>query len=820
MMKLQLNGAWRMRRTGQPEWLAATVPGSVFNDLLTAGRIADPFYRDNEDQAKEIAAYDYEYEREFEVDRAVLDSDKVFLVCEGLDTFTEITVNDRYLAATDNMFRRYELDVKSLLKLWTNVIRVTVRSPLRYIEEKDREQPLYHATGSMAGYPYLRKAHYMFGWDWGPQIPDAGIWRPLSLCAYRDARIEDVYITQDHGDDGVFLDIRVRLRKWSAAPCRIGVHLIAPTGERTSVAMDAADDENHLRLAVADPRKWWPNGYGEQPLYGVEVVLWQEGAVLDERHCRIGLRTLRLKRAADRWGETFEFEVNGVSIFAMGANYIPEDNLLARCTLQRTEQLIRDCVAANFNCIRIWGGGVYPADEFFDCCDQYGLIVWHDLMFACAMYQVTPEFAESIRREVTDNIRRIRHHACLGMWCGNNELEWFWTGKFKDKPAKQKHDYVKQFEELLPEVAAAEDPNTSYWPSSPSSGGWFDDPNDENRGDVHYWDVWHGLKPFTAYRDFYFRFTSEFGFQSFPCLKTVESFTLPQDRNIFSYVMEKHQKNPAANGKILYHIADNFKYPKDLDSLLYASQVLQGEAMKYGVEHWRRNRGRCMGTIYWQLNDCWPVASWASIDYYGRWKALHYFAKRFYAPILASACETGSKADLYVNNDSLAAIRGRLDWKLLHNGSGAVLAEGGIDVAVAPLRAECCLQLDFEQALPDQATRMNVYLAYSLTVDGTPVGAGTVLFVKPKHFELQDPRIQWEVEATDGQYVCRLRAESLAKYVELDSAAFDCRFSDNYFDLWPGETRRIVIDRASLPAGTGLAELREGLKVRSLFEIA
>ena len=415
-------------------------------------------------------------------------------------------------------------------------------------------------------------------------------------------------------------------------------------------------------------------------LYTVRVELYYGQQLLDVWEKRIGLRTMTIHREKDQWGESFAHQVNGINVFAMGADYIPEDNLITRVDRTRTERLLRDCVAANFNTIRVWGGGYYPSDDFYDLCDELGLIVWQDFMFACAVYELSEEFEKNICFELIDNIKRLRHHASLGLWCGNNEMEMFvdrgtWVSSFK-----QKSDYVKMYQYLFPKILKEYDPNTFYWPASPSSGGDFDEPNSPNRGDVHYWDVWHGDKPFSEYRKFFFRYASEFGFQSFPNLKTVKSFTIPEDRNIFSYVMEKHQRNNAANGKIMNYMAQTFLYPTDFSTILYASQLLQAEAIKYGVEHWRRNRGRCMGAIYWQLNDCWPVASWASIDYFGRWKALHYYAKRFFAPVAISCCEEGimtqntnvnaepypveKSIHLCVENETMQPFYGEVRWSL------------------------------------------------------------------------------------------------------------------------------------------------------------
>ncbi len=820
MVTLDLNGIWQMKKKDDAEWIKGKVPGSVLTDLLRAEQIDDPFYRDNEDKAKEILSHDYQYERTFDVEGKILEYDRLILCCEGLDTFTEIRLNDQVVARTDNMHRTYRFDIKEYLKEGSNDIQVTLYSPLDFIRQKHEENPVYHAQGSMDGFPYIRKAHYMFGWDWGPQIPDAGIWRNICIKGFNEARLEDVYITQTHAQKKVSLDISVKVEQWNQKNIDAVVNVTAPDGQKISAAIHRCRYENHIPMDINDPQLWWPNGYGQQPLYDVEVILQNDDRVLDTKTFTIGLRTLTVKREPDEWGESFDIEINGVRIFAMGANYIPEDNLLPRCTPEKTEQLIKDCVEANFNCIRVWGGGIYPEDYFFDLCDQYGLIVWQDLMFACAIYDMTDEFAENIKREAEDNMKRIRHHACLGLWCGNNELEVAWVDwpSFKDAGAKLKTDYVKQFEILLPQVAKETDPNTFYWRSSPSSGGGFEDPNNENVGDVHYWDVWHGLKPFTDYRHYYFRCCSEFGFQSFPCLKTVESFTLPEDRNIFSYVMEKHQKNGTANGKILYYLSENFKYPKDFDSMLYASQILQAEAIKYGVEHWRRNRGRCMGALYWQLNDCWPVASWSSIDSFGRWKALHYFAKKFFAMTLLSVCEEGTRADLYVTNDKREQVNGKIVWYLRDN-SSKIIRQGSKDVTVEPLSAVLCEQLDFSDMLTENKLLRSTYLEYSLLSDDHCISSGTVLFTKAKHFEFVDPEIQADIKESDNGFKVILQAKAFAKYIELDIEDVDCKFDDNYFDMSAGTTKEIEIKKESLSADISLDELKAKIKVRSIFDM-
>lgn len=660
---ISLKEGWSLREASGSKWTPVTVPGSVLSALLDAGKIENPYDRENEYEARELLAKDYSFETEFCVDKANLKKENQVLVCEGLDTFAEVYLNGMLIGSADNMHRTWRFDCRNILQEY-NTLRIDFHSALTrartYPETPGREITQVPA-GCMAGNQYVRKAHSMFGWDWGAQLPDMGIWREIYLEFYDEIRIENVKVSQHHAwgavpevgtvsakeylaareeADRVSLDVAVTLEAYSRE-VNVEALLISPNGERrsarASLYQKLPDGGEICRLffAVEEPKLWWPNGYGEHPLYQLRVMACQErtGAVLDEKTLTIGLRTIEVSQQADEWGREFAFAVNGVKIFAMGADYIPEDCVYPWITQKRVETLIKDAAEANYNMLRVWGGGYYPSDYFYDLCDKNGLIVWQDLMYACNVYALTPEFEESIRRETIDNVRRLRHHASLGLWCGNNEQEvmWYSWGVAECHNPSLKADYIKMYEYILPRIIEEEDETTVYWPSSPSSGGCFDAPNDENRGDCHYWDVWHGGKPFSDYRNHYFRFCSEFGFQSFPERKTINTFARPKDCNIFSPVMENHQKNGSANGKILSYLSENFRYPKDFESLLYLSQILQGEAMKAGVEHWRRNRGRCMGALYWQLNDNWPVASWSSVDYYGRWKALHYMARDFYA---------------------------------------------------------------------------------------------------------------------------------------------------------------------------------------------
>ena len=810
MRQLSLNGPWTLDIPGSAfTAVPAEVPGSVYHDLLAAGRIPDPFYRDNETEALKLMEYDFHYSRAFQADGELLDCGAVLLRCEGLDTLAAVYINGAEAGRADNMHRVWEFDVKDLLREGENNIAVHFASPTKFIRESYAADPADGTADAMEGFPSLRKAHCMFGWDWGPRLPDAGIWRDISLIGVDTARIRDVLVKQFHEDGRAALEIDTHIIRLTDAPAEVRVSVTAPDGTVLTGAGETC------QIEVPDPWLWWPAGYGGQPLYRVEAELVSGGTRLDVWSRRIGLRTMTVSRVKSEHGESFSHCVNGVDVFAMGMDYIPEDSLLPRVTPERTRRLLEDARAANVNTIRVWGGGYYPDDYFYDICDELGLLVWQDFMFACAVYNLTDAFEETITAEFVDNIRRLRSHPSLALWCGNNEMEQFAGSGLWIKAMRQKSDYIKMFQYIIPKVLKAEDPQAFYWPSSPSSGGDFDEPGDPSRGDVHDWDVWHGLKPFTDYRNYLFSYVSEFGFQSFPCMETIESFTLPADRNVFSYIMEKHQRNAAANGRIVTYLSQNYLYPATLDKLVYASQLLQAQAMQYGVEHWRRNRGRCMGAVIWQLNDCWPVASWAGIDYFGRWKALQYYARRFFAPVLVSCHEEGlvnqedisvntehidprKTARLNVSNETMEAFAGRIDWSL-RRPDASVVEEGSFDAAVPALAAVWLPEQDFTKYGP-----YDCYYAYRLTDRaGHTVGEGSVLFCAPKHFRFQDPGLTVRLEGDEAV----VTASAYARSVEVQCGP-DVLLEDNYFDMNGGE-RRVKILRGEA----------KDASVRSVYDI-
>ena len=818
-----LCGPWTLEEAlGQRE-IPAQVPGSVLHDLLENGLIPDPFQGENEYDARDLFDRDYAYTRSFQLSAAFLAREHVTLYCQGLDTLATVYINGQEAGRADNMHRSWRFDVKRLLRSGENRIRVVFASPNRFLRQAVDADPevTYEAVGTMRGNYALRKAHCMFGWDWGPQLPDAGIWRPLELESWNGERLREVRVRQRHHRGHVTLEVTPLLVSGTeCARCRL--ELMHPDGS-LCVREDGLTG-GACTLTVERPLLWWPRGLGEQPLYTLKVTLLDgEGNVQDRWSRRLGLRTLTVDRHKDPWGESFALSCNGVPFFAMGADYIPEDSLLPRVTRERTRRLLQDCVDANFNCLRVWGGGYYPDDFFFDLCDEMGLVVWLDLMFACNVYRLTDAFRENIRREAEENLTRVRDHACLGLVCGNNEMETAWCC-WEDvtcHPESLRRDYLTQFEDVLKNAVHDAAPDVFYWPSSPSSGGGFDNPNDENRGDVHYWDVWHGNKPFTAYRQFYFRFCSEFGFQSFPCLKTVASFAKGREQNIFSRVMESHQKNGGANQKILAYLAQTLRMPASFEGMLYASQLLQAEAIRYGVEHWRRNRGRCMGAIYWQLNDCWPVASWSSVDYFGRWKALHYAARRFFAPVLASCVLEERKARFYVTNDRPEDFAGELVC-LLADARGQVLRTERRAVTCPALSALEVGLMDFTGDF-DPADRhpeddRMVYFTL-LDGEGQAVSEGCELFSLPKHFAFQPPRIRWEIAQEADCFRITLDCDAAAWGVCLELSQADGRFSDNWFALLPGRPRAVYLPKDALSAPLSLDEVQRQLTVRSVYDM-
>ncbi|MGN0553131.1 MAG: glycosyl hydrolase 2 galactose-binding domain-containing protein [Oscillospiraceae bacterium] len=821
MMIQSLNGPWRVNSADEKIKLYVNVPGTVYSSMLENKMIEDPFYRLNQYDALKISDNDFVFSYDFIPAESMLKNDRIYLKFDGIDTIAEIFLNNKAVGSADNMHRTYKFDVTDCIRPGTNSLRVFIHSPVKYIKDKNDERKLWGVASTMPGYPHIRKAHYMYGWDWGPVLPDAGIWRDVSLVGVKYASIKDVRIKQEHKQSSVKLVIDTEIEDMMTDNLRLECVVTDPDGVNSIVNTNQPKQHNSAVCVILNPKRWNVRGFGKQYLYEVKVKLIHKGEIIDKKELKIGLRTIEVSRQKDSIGEEFCFKVNGTKIFAMGANYIPEDNILGRCSRERTERLLKDCAAANYNMIRVWGGGYYPDDYFYDICDQLGLLVWQDMMFACSVYDGNdPAFCSTVEQELIDNVRRIDHHACLAMWCGNNEIESAWQYWGLPNDAELRQGYLNMFENIAPKVIARYDTGHFYWPSSPSSGGGFNDSGAKNKGDIHYWEVWHSLKPFTEYKKYLFRFCSEYGFESIPCMKTVRTFAEEKDLNLMSPVMEAHQKCEAGNEKLMYYLAQMVHYPYNFENLVYATQLVQADAIRLNVEQMRRHRGICMGSLYWQVNDCNPVISWSSIDYFGRWKALHYYARRFYAPIICSVDDSDKDNLVFnVSNEKTAAFSGHIKWKLRKN-TTEVIAEGDSgEFTVPPLSAVNCFNVTKEMTGIDESSYSSCTLEYSLMHKDAIISNSTFLYCLPKQFEFLPPEISVKCDSLGDKFCLTFSSKAYAKGVYLDFDEFDVVFGDNWFDI-NGQDVSILLKKDALPPYFTPELVEEKLRIKSYADVA
>lgn len=813
-------GKWQLRKVGDQEWLDTRLPGEVHLALMNAGRIPDPFVADNEIDVAWVAESDWEFKGLIEVPEKLFEEDRIFLRFDGLDTLALVSLNGTPLGETDNAFRVYAWEVKRYLEAGENEIYIRFRSPVNFVKPFQESRPLPAPGESLPGGPYLRKAPCQWGWDWGPKLPPIGIWKGARLEGFTTAKLDSVHLRQEHQFNGnVIVSAEATLQKWDEAHLQLCLTLRDPNGKTFATTCKFLDESATASVEISDPLLWWPNGYGDQHLYQAQVSLRTEDEnVLDERDFQLGLRTLALRQAADEFGESFTFVVNGTPIFAKGSNWIPADSFPTRITQEQLAELLGDAALANHNMIRVWGGGFYESEDFYDLCDQLGILVWQDFIFSCSIYPLNePGFLANLQAEVRDNVSRIRHRASLALWCGNNEMDWGWESWGWDTEAYRdlREAYRKFFYETLPDWVASFDPDTPYWYSSPSSGTPFKDANSNDQGDAHYWEVWHGAKLFSAYREQYPRFMSEFGFQSLPPLKTIASYASEDHWNLTDYMIEHHQRSHYASALFMGQMAMHYMMPVDFPSLVYLTMVLQAEGIRYGVEHWRRHNHRVSGTLYWQLNDCWPVASWSSLDYFGRWKALHYASRKFYSPLLLSIEDDPSSAAMriYLTNDQRESWEGKLAWQLIRL-DGEVLESGKLEAGIDPLSSELQFNRVFG-SLSLQEKRETVFFAQLIQKDEVLM-TQLATFVPNKHLQLVDPKLKAYLREGEGRtLVVELETEYLARFVELSLDDADVVFSDNYFDVIPGQTHRITFTR---PGGWTIDDAARALNVFSLYD--
>lgn len=825
MFKLSLNGEWNLNG-GEFTNVVSSVPGCIHTDLMNNELIENPYFRDNESKVMYLGETDWIYDREFTVSEDLLQSEYVMLKCDGLDTFSSIVINGYEIGITDNMFRIWTYDIKEYLNIGVNKITIKFFSTFPYINEKLEERYL-HETGigdhRILGSNYVRKMQCNYGWDWGPMCVTAGIWRDIQVLCYNDTRIDHIQTKQKHTKGKVELELIATLSDdYVMTNGKLEIELSLDNQVVETVYIDTNDKVLSKTLTITEPKLWWPNNLGEQPLYEVKINLYKGEDIIDSKSEKIGLRTLNLDRHPDEYGETFQFVVNDIPFFAKGANWIPIDTFVTRGSEDFYRQLLTDAKDANMNFLRVWGGGIYEPDIFYDLCDELGICVWQDFMFACSAYPIyDKDYEASVKAEVKDNVIRLRNHASLALWCGNNEIEYI-NGLVSDDTshgAMSWKEYKYMFDDVIPTVMKEYDGETDYWASSPMDGPdeIRTDGSDSTKGDAHLWDVWHGLKPFEWYRTCDHRFNSEFGFQSFPEPEVVNSYTEPDDRNITSFVMEKHQRSGIGNSTIIHYMLSWFKLPSEFEKLLWTSQILQSLAIKYAVENWRRKMPQGMGTIYWQLNDCWPVASWSSIDYIGNYKALHYSAKKFFNPILISGIEDKelNTLEIHLSNDTLEEITGWIKWRVF-NFDGRIVDEGTFAATVGANSTSTQKVLELEEFVGTHEGATNHVVTYSFEIENEVKSENTTYFKYPKHLELQKPEFSLIYEKLEERrFKVRIATDKPSLWVWMELENSQAKYSDRFFDLFNDQHKEVII---SPNIEMDLDTFKNELKVYSIYD--
>ena len=811
MSATEISSGWTFCQADQDEWLPATVPGCVHTDLLANGKIEDPFYRLNEHKLQWIDKVNWEYKTNFHIDEATLSRDRIALDFKGLDTYADVFVNGTQVLSADNMFREWMVDVKTQVKAGDNELRILFRSPIveglkKYdangyvIPVSDNDQAVNGEVpdGKMVSV-YTRKAGYHFGWDWGPRLVSSGLWRPVYLTAWDDARIENLQLKQNSVSEKeatLTAEFEVDANKANSATISIendGVELAKADVELTEgISIYSVD------FKIDNPKLWWTNGLGEAHLYNIKGKL-AIGSRITEKSERIGIRTLELVRDKDEKGTSFYFKLNGVPVFMKGANYIPNDIFLSRVTPEMYQKVVNTSKISNFNMLRVWGGGIYENDLLYDLCDENGILVWQDFMFACAMFPGDQAFLDNVKQEATDNIKRLRNHPSIALWCGNNEILAAWLGwgwKQKEEAKSQENadkiwkSYTDIFHRILPDAVAANDPGRSYWDSSPCAGeGKI---SDLANGDEHYWGVWWGKDPFSMYATHIARFMSEYGFQSFPELKTVKQYAVPEDYDIYSDVMKSHQRSSIGNGTIEYYMLQDYKKPKDFASFLYVNHVLQAEGIKFALEGHRRASPYCMGSLFWQINDCWPVASWSSTDYYQRWKALQYFAKKGFEPVLVSPYKDKDSLKVDIINDKLTEIKAQLVIRVMDFEGKETWMETK-EVTVPANSSNTFFAVKTSDFI--NKVRTDRELLTTELIENGKVISNNMLYFKPiKNVLLPKPDVKFSIESADGGFEITLNTDKLAKNLYMTIGDEEGFFSDNYFDLLPGQEVKVKLE--------------------------
>lgn len=835
-LRKEMNEDWKFKQARLNNWYPATVPGVVHTDLMDNKIIEDPFFRLNERSMQWIDKEDWVYETTFRLTPEMMERQNIELVFKGLDTYADVYLNEKKILEANNMFREWRVVIKPHLEAGENVLKIYFHSPIKvdipkwdalpYQYEASNDQSENGGVFNKKVSVFARKAGYHYGWDWGPRLVTSGIWRPVYVEAWDDARLNDVFIRQQEvnknraiilGEIEILTDKEIDKAIISITEASSGRVLAGQ-----SVSLKKGMNKVSLPFSIRTPKLWWSNGLGEQYLYDFHTDLTIDNRTADTQTKKVGLRSLKIINQPDKDGKTFYVELNGVPVFAKGANYIPQDNFLPRVTREQYEKTILDAANVHMNMLRIWGGGIYEEDVFYELCDRYGILVWQDFMFACSLYPAEGELLENIRQEAIDNVKRLRNHACIALWCGNNEcndawFNWGWQKRYKKQNPEYEQIIWKQFNDqynvTLPQVVKEYAPESFYWPSSPFAR--YDGGSDDHNGDRHYWEVWHGKKPIEMYNKERSRFFSEYGFQSFPEFESVKRYApCEEDWNIYSEVMMSHQRGGAhANELIETYLLNEYRKPRDFEAFLYMNHVLQGDAIKTAIEAHRRDMPYCMGTLFWQHNDCWPVASWASRDYYGRWKAQHYFTRKAYRDILVSpiANESGI-LKVQVVSDRLKSCSGKLEVSVIKL-TGEVLNQYNCNVKIDANSSQTLFSILLEEAL-NGARKEDVFVHAVLSTDkGKNDYANNYFLVKQKEVNYPHAMITKSIQPIEDGFEVTLNSDNFARAVFIATGDVNSSFSDNYFDILPGSSVKVEV-YTDLP----LATFEKQLKVISLSD--
>jgi beta-mannosidase len=782
---IYLHDNWTFKSVTDSIWKSATVPGNVHSDLLDHKLIKHPFIGANEDSLQWVSETGWEYKTSFSVDKETLQKKHIELNFEGLDTYASVFLNDSLILNTNNAFRAFKVDAKSALKPVNDLRIVFERTSIS--EEKEKAKLGYQLPeGNRI---FTRKAQFQYGWDWGPKLNMSGIWRPVTLSAWNVFRIDDIYLEQlDLNKE--FAHMVINLKNESIIENHLDYDIYINNNLYKTYENKEDSKERHFKplvVSIENPKLWWPHNLGEPYLYDIKVVVRDDETILDSISVKKGIRTIELITEKDSIGESFYFKVNDVPVYAKGANYIPQNSMQDKVTDAHYEKLLDDVVDANMNMLRVWGGGIYENDIFYDLCDEKGILVWQDFMFACAMYPGDEYFLENVKQEAIQNVKRLRNHTSIVLWCGNNENSegWHRWGWQKDRSEQEKDEiwsnYLKVFDSILPNTIN-QLTDTPYWESSPRYGRG--NPKYKTEGDAHDWWIWHDAYPFEHLEENVPRFMSEFGFQSFPSYEAIRYINQSDSIEISSAGFKNHQKHVRGFELIDDYMQRDFPIPKNAEDYVYVSQLLQAYGITKGIEAHRRAKPYNMGTLYWQLNDCWPAVSWSSIDYFGHWKALHYQAKKSFENVLISQTLKNNMLNIYVINDSSGSFYDMLTIKI-SDFNGNILHEFPEGIAIEGHSSDIKYVLDL--------TPFNLNTNAIVITSSIKNATSNFFLVKPKDLKLKKAPIEQTITKTKSGFKITLKSTTLHKNIFLYTKAKG-HFSDNYFDLMPNENIVIEIE--------------------------